>query len=223
LGGNVQSAANFCAAALVYACVALLGPAPASAQDRPLKIVAFGDSLTAGTGLPATDAFPAKLQRALKSKGIDANIVNAGVAGDTATGGLERLEWSVPQDTDAVILELGANDMLRGIDPKITRSAIDTIVRKLRERHIAVLVTGMFAAPNMGDDYGTAFKRIFADAANAYGAMYYPFFLDGVAGDPKLNQRDGLHPTAEGVDRIVSNILPSVEQLITRAKAERGS
>ena len=190
---------------------------------KPVKIVALGDSLTAGYGLSGSDAFPAKLSRALKSKGIEAEIVNAGVSGDTATGGLERLDWAVPPDTDAVILELGANDMLRGINPKITREAIGTIVSKLRQRRIAVLVSGMLAAPNMGQEYGTEFKRIFADTATANDALYYPFFLEGVAGDSKLTQHDGLHPTAAGVDIIVSNILPTVEQLIIRAKSERGS
>ena len=196
---------------------------PAIAQNRPVKIVALGDSLTAGFGLSAGDAFPAKLQRSLKAKGIDVEIVNAGVSGDTASGGLERLEWAVPPGTDAVIVELGANDMLRGIDPHITRKAIGTIVRKLRERHIAVLLCGMVASPNLGKDYAAAFNLIYPDMAVAYGAIYYPFFLNGVATFANLNQRDGLHPTAAGIDVIVDKILPSVEQLIVWAKAERRS
>jgi acyl-CoA thioesterase-1 len=210
-------------AAAVYAALAIAAVASVAAQERPVKIVALGDSLTAGFGLPASDAFPAKLALALKNKGIAVEIVNAGVSGDTATGGLERLDWVVPPDTDAVIVELGANDILRGLDPKITRAAIGTIVRKLRQRRIAVLLCGMLAPPNMGEDYGTSVKQIYADAATANGAMYYPFFLEGVAANAALNQRDGLHPTAAGVDKIVSNILPSVEQLIARAKSERGS
>ena len=196
---------------------------PAIAQNRPVKIVALGDSLTAGFGLSAGDAFPAKLQRSLKAKGIDVEIVNAGVSGDTASGGLERLEWAVPPGTDAVIVELGANDMLRGIDPHITRKAIGTIVRKLRERHIAVLLCGMVASPNLGKDYAAAFNLIYPDMAVAYGAIYYPFFLNGVATFANLNQRDGLHPTAAGIDVIVDKILPSVEQLVVWAKAERRS
>jgi acyl-CoA thioesterase-1 len=196
---------------------------PAIAQNRPVKIVALGDSLTAGFGLSAGDAFPAKLQRSLKAKGIDVEIVNAGVSGDTASGGLERLEWAVPPGTDAVIVELGANDMLRGIDPHVTRKAIGTIVRKLRERHIAVLLCGMVASPNLGKDYAAAFNLIYPDMAVAYGAIYYPFFLNGVATFANLNQRDGLHPTAAGIDVIVDKILPSVEQLIVWAKAERRS
>jgi len=196
---------------------------PAIAQNRPVKIVALGDSLTAGFGLSAGDAFPAKLQRSLKAKGIDVEIVNAGGSGDTASGGLERLEWAVPPGTDAVIVELGANDMLRGIDPHVTRKAIGTIVRKLRERHIAVLLCGMVASPNLGKDYAAAFNLIYPDMAVAYGAIYYPFFLNGVATFANLNQRDGLHPTAAGIDVIVDKILPSVEQLIVWAKAERRS
>ncbi|MGZ3410442.1 MAG: arylesterase [Xanthobacteraceae bacterium] len=196
---------------------------PSLAEGRPVKIVALGDSLTAGFGLVVSDAFPVKLASALKGKGIDAEIINAGVSGDTATGGLERLDWSVPDGTDAVIVELGANDMLRGIDPNTTRKAITSIVQKLRQRGIAVLVCGMLAPPNMGSEYGVAFKSIFSDAAKKYDALYYPFFLDGIATDPKLNQKDGLHPTAAGVDVIVSKVLPTVEQLIERAKAQRRS
>lgn len=188
-----------------------------------MKIVALGDSLTAGFGLAANQAFPARLTAALKAKGINVSIANAGVSGDTSTGGLERLDWAVPKDTDAVIVELGANDMLRGIDPAVTRNAIDTIVRKLRERKIAVLVAGMLASPNMGAEYTDAFRKIFPTVAQTYGALYYPFFLHGVVGDSALNQPDGLHPTAAGVDVIVKNILPSVEQLIQHVRSQRGS
>jgi acyl-CoA thioesterase-1 len=221
--GKVQAVTRGAMVAVACAWSVVAGAAPLAAQDRAVKIVALGDSLTAGFGLAARDAFPAKLALALKAKGIAAEIVNAGVSGDTATGGLERLTWAVPQDADAVILELGANDALRGIDPRITRAAIGTIVRKLRQRHIAVVVCGMLAPPNMGSDYAIEFNLIFPDAAVAYGAIYYPFFLNGIAADPKLNQRDGLHPTAAGVDVIVANILPTVEQLIVWAKSERGS
>ena len=183
-----------------------------------MKIVALGDSLTAGYGLSANQAFPARLAAALKAKGLDVSIANAGVSGDTSTGGLERLDWAVPADTDAVIVELGANDMLRGVDPAVTHKAIDTIVRKLRARQIPVLVAGMFAMPNLGREYTAAFRKVFSDVAHANGALLYPFFLDGVAGNSALNQPDGLHPTAAGVDVIVKNILPSVEQLIAHVK-----
>lgn len=210
--------------AVTFACLfAGVAMSPALAQEKPIKIVALGDSLTAGYGLPAGDAFPAKLAAALKAKGIATNIVNAGVSGDTASGGLERLDWAVTDDTDAVIVELGANDALRGLDPKVTREAIDTIVKKLADRKIPVLLCGMIAPPNLGNDYGKAFNGIYEDVAKAHGALLYPFFIDGIVMDARLNQRDGLHPTAKGVDVIVEKILPSVEQLIARARAKRGS
>jgi acyl-CoA thioesterase-1 len=189
------------------------------AVERPTNIVAFGDSLTAGYGLAANEAFPVQLQRALDAKGLAVNVVNAGVSGDTSAGGLSRLDWSVPDGTDAVILELGANDALRGFDPEITRKALDTMLRRLKERKISVLLCGMVAPPNLGAEYGRAFNSIYPDLAAQTGAILYPFFLAGVAADPKLNQRDGLHPTAAGVAVIVERILPQVEQLIARAKA----
>ncbi len=195
----------------------------ASAADAPVKIVALGDSLTAGFGLSADAAFPTRLEAALKAKGIAVEIANAGVSGDTATGGLARLDWSVPDGTEAVILELGANDMLRGIDPSVPRAALDAILRRLAERRIPVLLAGMRAAPNMGADYARAFDAIFPDLAAAHDAVFYPFFLDGVAGDRRLKLADGLHPTAAGIDVIVARILPKVEALIARARARRGS
>jgi acyl-CoA thioesterase-1 len=179
----------------------------------------LGDSLVAGYGLAGTDAFPVKLQRALVAKGLAVQIVNAGVSGDTASGGLSRLDWSVPDGTAAVILELGANDALRGIDPAITRKALDAILRRLTERKIPVLLCGMLAPPNMGVEYVRAFNAIYPDLAAQYDEILYPFFLAGVAADPKLNQRDGLHPTAAGVAVIIEHILPQVEQLIMRVKA----
>jgi len=188
------------------------------AADRPVNIVAFGDSLTAGYGLAANEAFPAQLQRALTAKGLGVNVVNAGVSGDTAAGGLARLDWSIPDGTDAVILELGANDALRGFDPAVTRKALDAMLRRLQERKISVLLCGMVAPPNMGAEYNRAFNAIYPDLAAQAGAILYPFFLTGVAADPKLNQRDGLHPTAAGVAVIVDRMLPQVEELIARAK-----
>lgn len=181
-----------------------------------MRIVALGDSLTAGLGLPAEAAFPARLAAALKAKGIAATIVNAGVSGDTASGGLGRLDWSVPQDTEAVILELGANDALRGIDPAVTKTALASILKKLEDRQIAVLLAGMRAPRNLGPDYVNAFDAIYPALASTHPVVFYPFFLDGVAGDPKLNQGDGLHPNAAGVDVIVARIMPRVEQLIAR-------
>lgn len=185
----------------------------------PVKIVALGDSLTAGYGLSAKDGFVPRLQAAVTAKGIAAEVVNAGVSGDTSSDGLARLDWSVPQDTAAVIVELGANDMLRGIKPQITRDALDAILKRLSTRHIAVLLSGMRAAPNLGADYGKAFEAIYPDLAAKYGALLYPFFLDGVAGNLKLVQPDGLHPNPSGVGVIVERILPKVEELITRAQA----
>ncbi len=195
----------------------------AAAADQPVRIVALGDSITAGFGLPAQAAFPARLEQALKAKGIAAIVLDAGVSGDTASGGLGRLDWSLPDGTEAVILELGANDALRGIDPNVTKTALDTILRKLKERHIAVLLAGMRAPRNMGPDYVRAFDAIYPALASTHSVGFYPFFLDGVAADPRLNQGDGLHPNAAGVDIIVARILPKVEELIAAARAARGS
>jgi acyl-CoA thioesterase-1 len=191
----------------------------APAWAAPLRIVALGDSLTAGFQLPMADAFPAKLQAALRAKGYDVEVVNAGVSGDTAAGGLARLDWSVPEGTDAVIVELGANDMLRGIDPARTRAALSEILGRLKARGLPVLLAGMLASTNLGPDYKAAFDAIYPDLAKTYGALLYPFFLDGVALDRGLTLPDGLHPNAQGVDVIVARILPSVEALISRAKA----
>jgi acyl-CoA thioesterase I len=207
--------------ALVLALANALAAAPATAAERPVRIVALGDSLTAGLGLTADAAFPTRLEKALRAEGLAVEISNAGVSGDTASGGLARLDWSVPEGTDAVILELGANDMLRGIDPKVTRAALTEIVRRLTERHITVLLAGMRAAPNLGPDYGRAFEAIYSDLAAQNGLLLYPFFLDGVAADAKLNQRDGMHPTAAGVDAIVARILPKAEELVARARDRR--
>jgi acyl-CoA thioesterase-1 len=200
--------------------LALAVPLPAAAE-RPVRIVALGDSLTAGLGLPADAAFPVKLEKALKAKGVAAEITNAGVSGDTASGGLARLDWSVPEGTDAVLIELGANDMLLGVDPAVTRKALAEIVRRLTERHIVVLLAGMRAAPNFGAGYGHEFEAIYADLAAANDVLLYPFFLDGVAADSKLNQRDGIHPTAAGVDAIVARILPKAEELVARVRSKR--
>jgi acyl-CoA thioesterase I len=220
--GRQRAAVTPLAATLagVALALALLGE-PSFASDRPIKMVALGDSLTAGYGLPAGQAFPIKLQAALAAKGIAAEIANAGVSGDTASGGLARLDWSVPDGTDAVILELGANDALRGIDPKVTRAALEATLARLQARHTPVLLCGMLAPRNMGPDYATAFDGIYRDLAAKYSAVLYPFFLDGVATEPKLNQRDGLHPTAAGVEVIVEKILPSVQRLVAEARAAK--
>ncbi|MBS0527825.1 MAG: arylesterase [Proteobacteria bacterium] len=195
--------------------------AAAHAQNAPLKLVVLGDSLSAGLGLPAADAFPAKLEKALKDKGINVAISNAGVSGDTTSGGLDRLGWSVPDGTQGVILELGANDALRGTDPKVTRAALDEILKRLKARHIAVLLCGMVAPPNYGAEYAAQFNAIYPDLAKTYDVPLYPFFLDGVAADTKLNQADGMHPTAAGVAVIVNNVLPLVESFVHGLAAEK--
>jgi acyl-CoA thioesterase-1 len=195
---------------------AALSAAAAEKADRPVRIVVLGDSLSAGLGLAANDALPAKLEKALNSKGLGVTIENAGVSGDTASGGLGRLDWSVPEGTDAVIVELGANDALRGSDPKVTRAALEAIIRRLKERRIAVLLVGMLAPRNLGPDYVKAFDPIYPELAKAYDLILYPFILDGVAGDRALNQADGLHPTAAGVDIIAGRMLPKVEELVAR-------
>jgi acyl-CoA thioesterase I len=187
-----------------------------TASARTVKLVAFGDSLTAGYGLGPGEAFPSILEKALRAKGVDVEIDNAGVSGDTASAGAERLDWSVPDGTDGVILELGANDALRGIDPKITREALERILARLQERKIPVLIAGMYAPRNLGPDYVTAFDGMYRELADKHGAMLYPFFLDGVAGDRSLNQPDGLHPTAPGITAIVQRILPTVEAFLAR-------
>jgi acyl-CoA thioesterase I len=200
----VQALALFCAVA--------------TAQARTLQLVAFGDSLTAGYGLKAGVRFPEVLERELRKAGYDVKVINAGVSGDTAEDGLSRFDWSVPEGTDALIVELGANNMLRGMPIEGARQALSAILEKARQAHIPTLLAGMKAAPNFGPDYRAAYDQLFPDLARKYGVALYPFFLDGVAADPKLNQPDGLHPNAEGVKIIVARILPAVEALLTKLK-----
>lgn len=200
-----------------------LATLPSAAQQaRPVSIVALGDSLTAGYGLGSAEAFPVRLQAALRAKGHAVTVENAGVSGDTSSGGLDRLDWAVGEGVDAVIVELGANDALRGIDPSVTRRNVDQIVTRLKARGIAVLLSGMVAPPNMGSTFGAAFNPIFPDLAARHGVLFDPFFLDGVAGDAGLNLGDGMHPNARGVDVIVRRILPKVEELIAQVRSRRG-
>jgi acyl-CoA thioesterase I len=206
-----------CALALLAALPAT-SSAQSTASGAPLRIVAFGDSLTAGYGLPADAAFPTVLEKALRARGHNVEITNAGVSGDTASAGLDRLDWSVPDGTSGVILELGANDMLRGIDPAVTRRAIEKIVERLEARRIPVMLAGMFATRNLGPEYVGAFESLYREIAEKHGLVLYPFFLDGIAGDASLNLPDGLHPTARGVAIIVERILPSVELFLSRIK-----
>jgi acyl-CoA thioesterase-1 len=189
-------------------------------EAGPVKLVVLGDSLSAGLGLSASDAFPAKLQKALKDKGIAVDIGNAGVSGDTASGGRDRLDWSVPEGTQGVILELGANDALRGTDPAVTRAALSDILTRLKARGVAVVLCGMLAPPNYGKDYAARFNAIFPELSKSFGVPLYPFFLDGVAADAKLNQADGIHPTPAGVDIVVKNIMPTVEAFLGTIKQQ---
>ena len=199
----------------------VLAQAPAAAPAKSVKMVVLGDSLSAGLGLSAAAAFPARLQKALDDKGIKVDMVNAGVSGDTTSGGRDRLDWSIPEGTELVIVELGANDALRGTDPAVTRAALSDILTRLKARKIAVLLCGMVAPPNYGSDYANRFNAIYPDLAKAFDVPLYPFFLDGVAAEKKLNQADGIHPTAEGVDLIVKNILPTVEALLGTISGQR--
>jgi acyl-CoA thioesterase-1 len=188
--------------------VFLLAIAPAKA--KPPLILGFGDSLTAGLGLPAGQAFPARLEAWLHERGIEARVINAGVSGDTTAGGLARLDWALADKPDLVILALGANDALRGIDPATVRNNLDKMTEKIEANGAKMLLVGMLAPPNWGEDYKRAFDRIFPELARAHHLPLYPFFLEGVAADALLNQGDGIHPTAEGVAIIVENILPTV-------------
>jgi acyl-CoA thioesterase-1 len=198
---------------------AFFSPTRAIADEvMPLTIVAFGDSLTAGYGVKAGESFAAQLQMALQAKGHKVKIVNAGVSGDTTAGGLERLDWSLQPKPDGVILELGANDALRGVDPKETRANLDKILAKLKAENIDVLIAGMKAPSNWGADYQKEFDAIYPELAAKYGATLYPFFLEGVALDRAFIQADGLHPTAKGVAEIVKRIMPDVEKLLTRIR-----
>jgi acyl-CoA thioesterase-1 len=203
--------------------VTLVQTVAAAPPAGPVRIVALGDSLTAGLGLPASEALPAVLERSLRAAGRDVAIQNAGVSGDTTAGGLARLDWAVPDDTEAVIVALGANDMLGGLAPERARSNLEAIVRRLRARGIEVLVAGMQASRSLGSEYAAAFDPIFPEIAAANGALLYPFLLEGVALDPALNQPDGIHPTAEGVRRMAARMLPVVEALVAIVEKKRAS
>ncbi|MGN6584031.1 MAG: arylesterase [Rhizobiaceae bacterium] len=202
---------RFVAAILVG--IATFFPA-ASSWAKTFRIVGFGDSLMAGYQLGPGQSFTDQLQAALRKDGFDATVANAGVSGDTTSDGLARLAWSVPDGTDMVLLELGANDMLRGIKPTITKKNLDEMIRKLQARKIGIVLMGMLAAPNLGSVYTSAFNAIYPDLARQYGLPFYPFFLNGVAGDPDLQLSDGMHPTAKGVAVMVKGALPVIEKAI---------
>lgn len=190
--------------------------AMAGAGERP-TVLALGDSLTAGYGLPSDQAFPAQLEAALAARGIDAKVVNGGVSGDTSAGGLARLDWLLGDKPDLVIVELGANDGMRGLDPDVTRDNLDKILTRIRAAGARILLAGMMAPPNLGGDYGEKFNALYPDLARKHGTAFYPFFLDGVVMDPSLNQQDGIHPSAEGVAVIVGKMLPDVIAVLAMA------
>jgi acyl-CoA thioesterase-1 len=190
--------------------------------DAAYRIVVIGDSLSAGYGLPGPDAFPAKLEVALKNRGHEVSVENAGVSGDTTAGGRARLAWAIGNDPDAVIVELGANDALRGLDPAKAYDNLSAMLDTLAQQKIPVLLAGMQSPPNMGEDYARDFNAIYSRLAESHDVILYPFFLEGVAGNPALNQDDGIHPTADGVDVIVKNIMPAIEELLKRAGTAKG-
>ncbi len=204
------------AAAGGFLITALCG-ASARAEGRDMRILALGDSLTAGYGLARGEGFVAQLERALRAKGIPARVIDAGVSGDTTAGGRARLEWALADRPDVAIVALGGNDGLRGIDPAATYANLDAILRRLHERKIPTLLAGMLAPPNLGAEYGEAFREVYVRLAREHDVVFYPFFLEGVAAEPALNQPDGIHPNARGVALMVERILPYVEALIARA------
>lgn len=187
---------------------------------RVSEILAFGDSLTAGLGLPTDQTFPARLEARLRADGIDARVVNAGVSGDTTAGGLARLDWALAGKPDIVILELGANDALRGVDPAVVRANLDAMIGRIAASGAKLLLAGMRAPPNWGEEYRQKFDRLYPELARAHRVALYPFFLDGVAMDPELNQPDGLHPNGRGVAALVERIAPLVADLIKSRSSE---
>ncbi len=206
--------------ALVVASLPLFVAVSPVAQAEPHApvIVTLGDSLTAGLGLPQSEAFPAQLQAALKARGHDMTVIDAGVSGDTATAAAQRLDWALPDNADAVIVELGGNDALQGIPPEGTKAAIEKIIVSVQARGLPILLAGQEAPRNMGKEYVEAFSAIFRDLAERYDVIFYPFFLEGAALNAELMQPDGMHPNAKGVARIVENILPKVEELLARSR-----
>ena len=201
----------------LFTALALLALTAAGAAAAPVTILALGDSLTAGLGVGLAEAFPVRLEAALKAKGHDVKVINAGVSGDTAADGAARLDWALAEPVNAVIVELGANDALRGLPVAQAEQALDRLLAALAAKKLPVLLAGMRAPPNMGPEYQAAFDGMYERLAAKHGVLLYPFFLDGVAADPKLNQGDGMHPSPAGVDVIVARMLPSVEQLLGKA------
>ena len=218
LAPNPSSPAALFSTLMVFICLAVAPPVRAA--DAPITLVALGDSLTAGYGLGPDEGFVPQLQAALQARGHEVKIGNGGVSGDTSSGGLARLDWAVGPETQGVILELGANDMLRGIAPAVTRANLTAIIKHLHKRGIKVMLAGMLAAPNLGEAYAARFDPIYPQIAEQFGLVFYPFFLDGVAGQRELNLPDGIHPTGDGIGVIVENILPSIERLLAQIETQ---
>jgi acyl-CoA thioesterase I len=221
-GKEVEKMKRVAALLIMLAAFLMLAPLHriAASPGEPV-IVAFGDSLMAGLGLPQDQAFPAQLEAALKARGTEAKVINAGVSGDTATAAAQRLDWSLPDDADAVIIELGGNDALQGIPPEGTKAALEKIIERVQARGLPILLAGMEAPPNMGKNYADQVRAIYADLARRYDVIFYPFFLDGAALNDALMQADGIHPNAKGVAVIVERIMPKVEELLARIQAEQ--
>jgi len=196
-------------------------PVLANGNREPFRITVLGDSLSAGYGLEAAEAFPARLEDTLRSSGLDIRVINAGVSGDTTAGGLSRLEWALADDPDLVIVELGGNDALRGLDPDQTAANLDAILKHLMDRDVQPILAGMRAPRNLGVDYYNKFDRIYPQLAARYDIPYYPFFLEGVAGHPELNLADGIHPNPDGVAEIVRRILPLIQRAVPSTDPDR--
>jgi acyl-CoA thioesterase I len=219
-GKQVEKMKRGTVVSIIIAAGLWLMAVPSAQAETPGKvIVALGDSLTAGLGLPQDEAFPAQLEAALKARGHNVTVVNAGVSGDTASAALKRLDWALPENASAVIVELGGNDALQGLPPEGTKQALASIIEKVQARGLPVLLAGMEAPRNMGADYVEAFRAVYTDLAAEYGVIFYPFFLEGATLTPGMMQGDGIHPTGPGVAAIVENIMPKVEELLARTDA----
>ena len=218
--GAMRRLVNAMGGLALAALITIALPVNAPVAAEPIRILALGDSLTAGYGLPDDQTFPAKLQAALVRDGIAAVVYNAGVSGDTSAGGLSRLDWAMAMagddPLDVVIVELGANDGLRGLEPAMTRDNLDALIARVRDKGPAVMLTGMQAPPNLGPEYGAEFAAIYPFLAKKHGVYLYPFFLEGVAAIPDLNQDDTIHPNSRGVDVVIGRILPYIKDMLTK-------
>ena len=214
-----RSSRFYCYGSIFFVSLTILSlinvPSNSSEITQPvIKLMIFGDSLTAGYGLKRSDSFSEKLSNALKSKGRNVRIILSSVSGDTTAGGEARLDWALIEKPDAFLLELGANDGLRGIEPSVSRENLESIIKKLKKNRVKTLIVGMFAPPNLGKEYSREFNNIFSSLAKKYSLLFYPFFLEGVAANPQLNQADGIHPNPKGVDEIIKRMLPIVMKLV---------